>query len=66
MMSGEELDKRLSEIEEIQNQVHDIIYNKNWFIRTFMFKKAMKLHKLANHKMEILFSDFAKGGDVQC
>lgn len=60
-MTRDELDNRLSEIENIQKQVADILYSKNWLVRTFLFKKAMRLHKLAETKMTALYADFAKG-----
>lgn len=60
IMSREILNNRLTEIENIQKQVENIIYSKNWFVRTFMFNKAMRLHKLADDKIQTLYADFAK------
>ncbi len=46
----EELEKRMQEIEEFQDQVEEIL-NMNPLIRWFYMKKAWRLHELAEKKM---------------
>jgi len=48
------LDEELKEIEELQNQVSKILYNKNPLIRFFYFKKAVRLHIEADNRLEKL------------
>ena len=57
MITTEEMESKLQEIEELQNKVADIMYSKNWFVKTFLFRKALKLHKLAHTKLEELLDD---------
>ena len=45
------LDGELKEIGELQNQVSEILYNKNPLIRFFYHNKALKLHLQANDRL---------------
>ena len=51
---GKKLDEKLTEIEELQAQVEEILHNKNPFYKWWHFGKAKKLHKLAHKKLEYI------------
>jgi hypothetical protein len=54
-ISEEKLEQMMSEIEDLQKQVDDILYNPNPFYRFFHMKKARKLHEKYKMKMIELF-----------
>jgi hypothetical protein len=51
-----EFEEKMAEIERIQDRVSNILYSKNWFIRTFQFKKAVRLHDISEIMVMELFS----------
>ncbi len=53
-------EKEMKEIDELQKQVADILYNKNPLYRFFHFHKAVKLHLLASEKLKNLFGPMEK------
>ena len=48
------LDGELKEIGELQNQVSEILYSKNPFVRFFFHNKAWKLHLEADKRLKDL------------
>jgi len=48
------LDKKMTEIEDIQSEVSRIFYHKNLFYKYLHFKKAIKLHEKAKRLLREL------------
>ena len=54
-MSLKEFKNLMNEIDSLQSEVDNLLYNKNPLIRFFKFKEAIRLHKLASQKLDQIF-----------
>jgi len=55
LITKEEFSQRMDEIERLQEQVGKILCHKSKFYRWFFFRKAKRLHYLAEELMNFLY-----------
>ena len=55
-MNAEEINEKLIEIELLQKEVNEILFKKNWFMKMLLFRKAIRLHLLAQKKIDELLN----------
>ncbi|MFZ2992444.1 MAG: hypothetical protein WA061_01900 [Microgenomates group bacterium] len=56
MTDAEEIDKKFKELENMQLEVHKLLYEGNWLQKFINFPRAYRLHLRCEEKFEELIS----------
>ena len=56
-LTKEEFEEKLREIEKLQDDVEKFLNERNFFVKIFGLKKAIKAHLLAGEKLAELYKE---------